>query len=85
MLWATSQGDRLGVAGCSTLGGGATLGGVDVSDIFGVGSDSSLGCWKGSWGVGTMTVSGNLYPTFFGSATCTLLVYFGGAIGGVRG
>ena len=76
MRWAASRGYRCGVTGCSTLGGGATLGGVTVSDIFGVG---------GSWGVGTRPGSGNTYPTFCGSEIYTLLVCFGSAIEGIRG
>ena len=76
MRWAASRGDFRGVSGCSTIGGGTTIGGSAAGDIFGVG---------GIWGVGTRPVSGNIYPTFCGSETCTLLIYFGGAIGGVRG
>ena len=51
MIWAASHGDRLGVTGCSTLGGGNTLGGVAVGDITGFGSDGPLGCGKanGVW------------------------------------
>ena len=75
MRWAASQGDRRGVSSRSILGGGATLGGVSISDIFGVG---------GSWGVGTRPGSGNADQTFCGSATCTLLVYFGGVIGAMH-
>ena len=59
MLWSVSRGERLGITGCPTLGGGPTLGGVYVGDIFGVGSDAPLGCWKGSWVVGTMPGIGN--------------------------
>ena len=55
MHWAASWGDRRGVAGYYTLGSGATLGGVDVGDIVGVG---------GSLGVRTRTGSGNTYPDF---------------------
>ena len=69
-------GDRRGVAGCSTLGGGSTLVGVAVGDIFGVG---------GIWGVGTRPVSSYIDLTFCGSEIYTLLVYFDGEIGGVRG
>ena len=39
MRWDASRGDRRGVVGCSTLGGGTTLGGV---------------AFWGSWGVGMM-------------------------------
>ena len=76
MRWATSHGDRRGVAGCSTLGGGSTLGGVAFGVIVGFG---------GSFGVGTRPGSGNTAPTFCGSATGTLLVCFFSAIGGFCG
>ena len=84
ILWYAGQGDRLGVTGCSTLGGGTTLGGVAVGDIIGFGSDAPLGYWKVSWGVGTMPGIGNSDPNLCVSVNCTLLVYLGGAIGGVR-
>ena len=83
-LWGTSWGDHLGVTGCSTLGGGTTLGVAVVGYIFGVGSDSHLGCWEESWGVCNMSGIGNSDLNFFVSVTYTLLVCIGGAIGGVR-
>ena len=84
VIWDTSQENRLGVTGCSTLGVGTTLGGLDVGAIIGVGSDTPLVCWKGIWDVENMPGIGNLDPGFCVSATCTLLVCLGGAIGGVR-
>ena len=74
MLWTASHGDRLGVTGFSTLGGGTTLEYFYVGDIFGYVSDSLLRCWKGSWGVGTMPGIGNSDPKFFVCATCISLV-----------
>ena len=76
MRWAASRWECRSIAGCSTLGGGATLGGVSVGGIIGVG---------GSWGVSMRPGSGNTDPTCCGSATCTLMVCFGGSIGEVRG
>ena len=85
MRWDVSWGDRRGVAGSSNLGGTATLGGVSVGDIFGVGGDAPFGCWKVCWGVGTKPGSSNSDPNVCGSATFTLLVCFGSVIGGVCG
>ena len=76
MRWAASRGDHRGVAGCSELGGGTNLGGVAIGDFFGFDSSS---------GVGTRPGNSNTDMKFCGSATCTLMVYFGGVIGGVRG
>ena len=59
MIWASSQGDRLGVTGFSTLVGSPNLGGVAVGNIFWVGSDTPLRCYKGIWSVSTMTGIGN--------------------------
>ena len=82
IIWSASRGDHIDVTGCSTLGGGTTLGGVAVGDIVGVGSDAPLGYCKGRWGVGTMPVISNSDPNFCVSVNCTLLVCLGGAIGG---
>ena len=75
MRWAASSEDHRGVGGCSTLGGGATLGVIAFGLIVG---------FTGSLGVGTRHSSGNTAPNICGSATYTFLVCFGGAIGGIR-
>ena len=76
MCYATSCGERCSIAGCSTLGCGATLGGVAFGVIVEFG---------GSLGVGTRPGSSNTSLNVYGSVTGTLSVYFGGAIGGVHG
>ena len=74
--WATSCGDRLGITGCCTLGGGTTLGGDTtlgggtIGKITGVASESGLGYWKSSRGLDNFCGNPNSFFLVVQPALC---------------